>query len=160
MSNGPTPRPPAAPLRRGLWAEVFGFALAGGCAYAVDLALFVWLRGAAGVGPVCAKTLSFLAGCLVAYAGNAAGTYRGAATGHSRPRQLGVFVLVNLAGALVQLLCLGVSHYLLGLTSPRADVVSGAGVGMALGTCLRFWGTRRLVFRIGRDACHGRATRA
>ena len=55
---------------------------------------------------------------------------------------------MNLAGALVQLACLGISHYGLGLTSPRADMVSGAGIGMALATCLRFWGTRRLVFRI------------
>ncbi|MGD3106792.1 GtrA family protein [Streptomyces sp. YGL11-2] len=159
MSDRPAPRP-AAPVRRGLRGELLGFALAGGSAYAVDLALFVWLRGAAGAGPVCAKTLSFLAGCLVAYVGNAVGTYRGAAADDSRPRQFGVFVVVNVAGALVQLLCLGVSHYLLGLTSPRADVVSGAGIGMALGTCLRFWGTRKLVFRIDRESCHGRATRA
>ena len=34
-----------------------------------------------------------------------------------------------------------------GFTDPRADVVSGAGVGMALATALRFWGTRTLVFR-------------
>lgn len=47
----------------------------------------------------------------------------------------------------MQLLCLIVSHYGLGLTSQRADTVSGAGVGMILGTILRFWGTRTLVFR-------------
>jgi hypothetical protein len=35
----------------------------------------------------------------------------------------------------------------LGLTSPRADTVSGAGIGMALATVLRFWGTRTWVFR-------------
>jgi putative flippase GtrA len=66
----------------------------------------------------------------------------------SRLRQAAVFLAVNLAGALVQLACLGISHYVLGLTSRHADVVSGAGVGMVLATCLRFWGTRRLVFRI------------
>ncbi|WP_407555672.1 GtrA family protein [Streptomyces sp. Pv4-95] len=127
-----------------------GFAVAGCCAYAVDLGLFLWLRGPAGLGPLTAKSLSFLAGCTVAYAGNAVGTYRGATAGTSRLRQAAVFLAVNLAGALVQLACLGVSHYLLGLTSRRADVVSGAGIGMALATCLRFWGTRRLVFRISR----------
>lgn len=60
-----------------------------------------------------------------------------------------MFFAVNAAGAAVQLLCLAVSHYGLGLTSQRADTVSGAGVGMVLGTILRFWGTRTLVFRPG-----------
>jgi putative flippase GtrA len=125
--------------------ELLGFAAAGLLAYAADLALFTYLRGPAGLDPLTAKALSFVAGCSVAYAGNALGTYR-----HRRGprwRQYAVFFAVNLAGALVQLLCLTVSHYGLGLTSQRADTVSGAGVGMALATVLRFWGTRTLVFR-------------
>ncbi|MFG3106051.1 GtrA family protein [Streptomyces tendae] len=126
--------------------ELLGFAGVGLLAYAVDLGLFTWLRGPAGLGPLTAKTLSFVAGCSVAYAGNALGTYRHL----RRPRGLrpyAVFFAVNAAGAAVQLLCLAVSHYGLGLTSQRADTVSGAGVGMLLGTILRFWGTRTLVFR-------------
>ncbi|MFD9391767.1 GtrA family protein [Streptomyces sp. NPDC060000] len=128
--------------------ELLGFAAAGLLAYAADLALFTYLRGPAGTGPLTAKALSFLLGCAVAYAGNALGTYR-----DERPRGLrpgAVFLAVNLAGALVQLLCLTVSHYGLGLTSRRADTVSGAGIGMALATVLRFWGTRTLVFRDSR----------
>lgn len=128
--------------------ELLGFASAGLLAYAVDLALFTCLRGPAGLDPLTAKALSFVAGCSVAYAGNALGTYRHL----GRPRGLrpcAVFFAVNTAGAAVQLLCLAVSHYGLGLTSQRADTVSGAGVGMALGTILRFWGTRTLVFRPG-----------
>ncbi|MET9531376.1 GtrA family protein [Streptomyces sp. NPDC006649] len=124
--------------------EIAGFALAGICAYAADLGLFVWLRGGAGWDPITAKSVSFLAGCTVAYLGNALGTYRGRRVGW---REYTVFFGVNLAGAAVQLLCLAVSHYGLGLTSPRADTFSGAVVGMALATCLRFWGTRTLVFR-------------
>jgi len=126
--------------------ELLGFAAVGLLAYAADLALFTWLRGPAGLDPLTAKTLSFLAGCTVAYLGNTLGTYR-----HARVRGLrpyAVFFAVNIAGALVQLLCLTVSHYGLGLTSQRADTVSGAGVGMALATVLRFWGTRTLVFRV------------
>ncbi|MDT0434264.1 MULTISPECIES: GtrA family protein [Streptomyces] len=125
--------------------EVIGFASVGLCAYAADLALFSWLRGPAGLDPLTAKALSFLAGCSVAYAGNALGTYRDARPSGLRP--CAVFLAVNVAGALVQLLCLTVSHYGLGLTSQRADTVSGAGVGMVLGTLLRFWGTRTWVFR-------------
>ncbi|GHE44997.1 membrane protein [Streptomyces longispororuber] len=128
--------------------ELLGFAAVGVCAYAVDLGLFLWLRGPGGLGPLTAKALAFAAGCTVAYAGNALGTYRRAADAHaSRLRQYAVFCAVNVAGALVQLACLAVSHYGLGLTSRRADTVSGAVVGMALATVLRFWGTRTLVFR-------------
>ncbi|MEU6255975.1 GtrA family protein [Streptomyces sp. NPDC047043] len=125
--------------------ELAGFAAVGLLAYAADLALFTWLRGPAGLDPLTAKGISFVAGCSVAYAGNALGTYR-----HARVKGLrayAVFCAVNLAGAVVQLLCLALSHYGLGLTSQRADTVSGAGVGMALATVLRFWGTRTLVFR-------------
>lgn len=132
---------------RGLTSEVLGFAVAGGAAYAADLGLFIWLRGPGGFGPLGAKALSFLAGCTVAYLGNALGTYRGRTPLVGRARQYGVFFAVNVAGALVQLGCLGLSHYAFGLTTPRADIVSGAGVGMALATALRFWGTRTFVFR-------------
>jgi putative flippase GtrA len=126
--------------------EIAGFALAGGAAYVADLGLFIWLRGDGGLGPLTAKSLSFLAGCTVAYLGNALGTYRRSAPAAGRARRYGVFFAVNAAGAAVQLLCLAASHYVLGFTSPRADVVSGAGVGMVLATGLRFWGTRTLVF--------------
>jgi putative flippase GtrA len=130
-------------------SEAVGFALAGGAAYVVDLGVFVWLRGAGGMGPLSAKTLSFVAGCTVAYAGNALGTYRRREPVGGRTRRLGVFLAVNFAGALVQLACLAFSHYVLGFTAPRDDIVSGAGVGMVLATALRFWGTRNLVFGTG-----------
>ncbi|MFI8518352.1 GtrA family protein [Streptomyces sp. NPDC085481] len=124
--------------------ELLGFAVAGLAAYGADLALFLWLRGPLGLDPIAAKICSFLAGCTVAYLGNALGTYRRRAVAL---REYATFFAVNLAGAAVQLLCLGVSHYGLGLTSARADTVSGLGVGMVLATFLRFWGNRTLVFR-------------
>ncbi|MEF3112701.1 GtrA family protein [Streptomyces chrestomyceticus] len=156
-------RPPPARRLRALAPELLGFAVAGSFAYAADLALFVWLRGPAGLDPFTAKSLSFLAGCTIAYTGNAVGTYRtrtrtapspygGPNTRTPTPlRRYTLFLTVNLAGALVQLACLGLSHHVLGLTSATADTVSGAGVGMALATCLRFWGTRTLVFRHAGD---------
>lgn len=133
-----TPRP--------AWPELRAFALVGGCAYLADLALFLWLRGPLGWDPFSAKALAFLAGCTVAYAGNACGTYRARTVRLPRLRRYGLFLAVNAAGALVQLLCLALSHHGLGLTSAVADTVAGSVVGMALATCLRFWGTRTLVF--------------
>ncbi|WP_374199106.1 GtrA family protein [Streptomyces sp. GESEQ-35] len=127
--------------------EALGFAAAGILAYAVDLALFTWLRGPAALEPLTAKAISFVAACSVAYVGNAYGTYRHTEHRGRGLRPYAVFFAVNAAGALVQLLCLAVSHYGLGFTSQRADTVSGAGIGMVLATVLRFWGTRTLVFR-------------
>ncbi|MFF1656302.1 GtrA family protein [Streptomyces sp. NPDC058255] len=139
------PVAPRLTARNGLARELLGFATAGILAYAADLGLFVWLRGPVGLDPLTAKALAFVAGCSVAYAGNALGTYRHTTT--RGPRQYVIFFAVNIAGALLQLLCIAVSHYGLGFTSQRADTVSGAGIGMALATVLRFWGTRTLVFR-------------
>ncbi|MFF9840844.1 GtrA family protein [Streptomyces sp. NPDC013740] len=134
---------------------MLGFALSGAAAYATDLVVFVFLGLLGPLGPVAAKSLSFLAACTVAYLGNALGTYRRRAV---TAREYAVFFGVNLAGAAVQLLCLAVSHYGLGLTSARADTVSGLGIGMALATCLRFWGTRTLVFRVPSTEGEARTT--
>ncbi|MGW0602953.1 GtrA family protein [Streptomyces sp. NPDC002640] len=151
----------SAPVTR---RELAGFAAAGLAAYLVDLATFTALLGPAGLPPLPAKALAFLAACAVAYAGNALGPYRGSTPGPGpgrgpgprpgqrpvvaeRLRQALLFTAVNAAGAAVQLACLAVSHYGLGFTSHRADLVAGAGVGMLLGTAVRFWGTRTLVFR-------------
>lgn len=76
----PHPRPKSRARRPGAH-ELLGFAAVGLLAYAADLALFVWLRGPVGLDPLTAKALSFVAGCSVAYAGNALGTYRHTATG-------------------------------------------------------------------------------
>ncbi|MFF8358338.1 GtrA family protein [Streptomyces chartreusis] len=154
--DGPETAGPRTTGPRPAHHEVLAFAAVGLLAYAVDLALFTCLRGPAALDPLTAKAVSFVAGCTVAYAGNARGTYR-----HARRRGLrpyAAFFAVNAAGAVVQLLCLtlslphsrlrssGGTPIGLGLTSQLADTVSGAGIGMALATVLRFWGTRTLVF--------------
>ncbi|MBO8184728.1 GtrA family protein [Streptomyces spirodelae] len=132
---------------RALGAEFAGFAAVGVFAFLADVGSFLWLRGPMGMDPMYAKALSFIAGVAVAYTGNALGPYRVRArrvtTGW---RRFGVFALVNAAGGAVQLGCLGVSRHVLGLTSTLADVISGAGIGLVLGTAVRFWGTRTLVF--------------
>ncbi|WP_051940341.1 GtrA family protein [Phaeacidiphilus oryzae] len=140
---------------RRLGLELAGFLLAGGAAYATDLGLFAWLRTGGGaalggglltLGPLTAKAVSSVAACAVAYTGMRLGPYRRRESGRGA-RGLLLFCAVQAAAALVQLGCLGVSHYLLGLTSPRADVLAGNVIGMALATLLRFWGTRSVVFR-------------
>jgi putative flippase GtrA len=140
--------------------ELAGFAAAGPAAYLVDLAAFTALLGPAGLPPLPAKAPAFLAACAVAYAGNALGLYRRApaappAGPGQRLRQALLFTAVNAAGAAAQLVCPAVGHDGLGFTSHRADLLAGAGVGMLVGTTVRFWGTRTLVFRNGAGSGNG-----
>ncbi|MFF2075684.1 GtrA family protein [Kitasatospora sp. NPDC058162] len=131
--------------------ELLKFGVIGGLGYATDVVLFVLLRDP--LGPVLGKVVSLSASTAVAFVGNKYWTFRerraGAPTGGTG-RETALFLVVNLVGALVQLGCLGFSHYLLKLTSPTADLVSSSVIGMALATALRFWGTRTLVFREAR----------
>jgi putative flippase GtrA len=129
------------PTRR----ELVSFAVVGAFGYAADLTVFSCLRGPAGLDPLTSKTVAFLVGCTLAYAGNARYTYRHMRVGGARP--YAAYCVVSTAGALVQLICLAVSHYGLGFTSQRADTFSGSVIGMGLATVLRFLGTRILVFR-------------
>ncbi|MEU4588256.1 GtrA family protein [Kitasatospora aureofaciens] len=131
--------------------ELLKFGVIGGLGYATDVVLFVLLRDA--LGPVLAKVLSLSASTAVAFVGNKYWTFRerrADGPAGETGRETALFLAVNLVGALVQLGCLGFSHYLLGLTGPTADLVSSSVIGMALATALRFWGTRTLVFRAAR----------
>ncbi|WP_395294927.1 GtrA family protein [Kitasatospora hibisci] len=128
--------------------ELLKFGIIGGLGYATDILLFLVLRD--GAGPVLAKVLSLTASTAVAFVGNKYWTFRARRAGAPKGetgRETAMFLVVNLFGAVVQLGCLGVSHYLLDLTTPTADLISGSVIGMALATALRFWGTRTLVFR-------------
>ncbi|MER7750487.1 GtrA family protein [Kitasatospora sp. NPDC097643] len=131
--------------------ELLKFGVIGGLGYATDVVLFVLLREPAG--PVLGKVLSLTASTAVAFVGNKYWTFRERRSGGpagETGRETAMFLVVNLVGALVQLGCLGFSHYLMGLTSPTADLISSSVIGMALATALRFWGTRTLVFREAR----------
>ena len=116
----------------------------------VDIGLFNVLRFAGGEGvlydrPLTAKVISVSAATLVAWLGNRYWTFRHrrrAAAAH----ELLLFVVFNVAGMVIALACLGLSHYVLDLRSPLADNVSANGVGLILGTLFRFWAYRRFVF--------------
>ena len=52
----------------------------------------------------------------------------------------------NGGGLAIGVLCLWISHYVLGLTSPLADNISANGVGLVLGTAFRYFSYKYLVF--------------
>lgn len=132
-----------------LMREMVKFGLVGALAYVVDVGLFNLLRfGGPGVledKPLTAKVISVAVATCVAWVGNRLWTFRHRRT--DRPgRELVQFAVINLVGMAIALVCLGVSHYALGLTSPLADNVSANGVGLVLGTLFRFYAYRTFVF--------------
>jgi putative flippase GtrA len=130
--------------------EVAQFLIAGGLAYAVDVAVFnigLYL----GLGSVTAKIVSSIPATIVAYIGNRFWTYRHRErTGVGR--EYTMFFLFSAIAAGIQAGCVFVSNHLMGFTSTLADNISGNIVGMALGTLFRFWAFRTFVFKHKQDA--------
>jgi putative flippase GtrA len=130
-------------------AELARFGSVGAAAYVVDVGLFNLLRFGPGevleAKPLTAKALSVAVATVVAWLGNRYWTFADRRTG-TRGRELLGFALVNLAGLVIGLACLGFSHYVLGLRSPLADNVSANVVGLVLGTAFRYVCYQRLVF--------------
>ncbi len=149
------PRSPSAaavPRLRRLLDELVRFGIVGSLAFVVDVAVFNALRfegdfwsGPLSHKPITAKVLSVCVATAVAYAGNRHWTWRQRARRGVR-REIVLFGLLNVVGMLIAVLCLAVSHYLLGFTSALADNISANVVGLVLGTAFRFWSYRRWVF--------------
>lgn len=146
--------PPLDRLRT-LGGQLARFAVVGGLGFVVDVALFNLLRAhpIAGVHgwPVIAKTISLLAAIAVNWLGNRWWTFRESRR-RDTVREAVEFLIASLVGSLVSLACLGVSHYLLHLTSAVADNVSANVVGLLLGSAVRFAAYRWWVFGERADA--------
>ena len=142
-------------MRDGGWAglmrDVARFALVGGIGLVVDVAVFNLLRstlladGHVTGAVLVAKMISTSAAILTNWAGNRWWTFRT----HRHARMLpeaAAFFAVSLAGSAISLLCLVVTHYLLGHTSALADNLSANVVGLLLGSIFRFIAARSWVF--------------
>ncbi len=102
-------------------------------------------------GPLIAKVISTSVAIVFNWLGNRYWTFR---TTRRRQalREAIEFIAVSLAGSLISLLCLWVSHYVLGFTSVLADNISSNVIGLALGTAFRFVFYRWWVFHPDRTA--------
>lgn len=142
-----------------LYREMLKFGVVGAVAFVVDIGVFnlvssgLWPFG--DPAPLdghekIAKALSVAVATLVAWLGNRLWSFR-----HRRQaaahRELVLFVIMNIAGLLIGVGCLTISHDVLGFTSTLADNVSGNLIGTALGTLFRFWAYRTFVFTEFRD---------
>lgn len=136
-----------AELIRFLWNTLIGYALKFGVVgligYGIDVGIFNALRlGFLGDdhffhGPIGAKIASVTIATLATWFGNRYWTFRD----HRRANyllELFEFAVVAVGGLGVALVCLWVSHYVLGFQTLLADNISTNVVGLFLGTAFRF----------------------
>jgi putative flippase GtrA len=137
-----------------VYREMLKFGAVGAVAFVVDVGLFNLLTSdlwfGSGAPPLdghekLAKIVSASTATVVAWLGNRYWSFRHRRQS-SRGREFLTFVLMNLIAMVIAVLCLAVSHDLLGFTSKLADNVSGNLIGIALGTLFRFWAYRTFVF--------------
>lgn len=120
------------------------FGVVGGIGFVIDVGLFNLLRfGVFGddhffQGAIGAKILSTSVAIVFNWVGNRYWTFREHRR-HDVLREFAEYVVVAVGGLLIGLLCLWVSHHLLGFTSVLADNISANVIGLALGTAFRFF---------------------
>ena len=136
---------------RPLLTQLLRFGVVGGFGFIIDVAVFNALRltvlapEVIDSGPLLAKVVSTSVAIACNWIGNRYWTF-----GNSRRANVareGIdFVIVSIGGMIIGLLCLWMSHYLLGFTSVLADNIASNVIGLALGAAFRFWLYRTWVF--------------
>ncbi|MGR0320261.1 GtrA family protein [Agromyces sp. ZXT2-3] len=127
----------------GFLAYLVKFGVVGLIGLVIDVALFnalrvgvfgtdTWAQSAIG-----AKTISTSVAIVFNWLGNRYWTFRRHRRRHVL-REFAEYLVVSLGGMAISLLCLWISHHLLGFTSLLADNISTNVVGLALGTAFRF----------------------
>jgi len=141
---------------RKLLGQFLRFGVVGLGGLVIDVAVFNLLRltilspDVLHEGPVVAKVISTTIAIGVNWLGNRRWTF--ATTGRTGATREGIeFAIVSVAGMGIGLLCLWVSHYLLGFTSLLADNIATNVVGLGLGAVFRFALYRWWVFSPSRS---------
>jgi putative flippase GtrA len=139
MSISPTSRS----RFRVLLMEFIRFGLVGGVGFIVDVGVFNLLRitvldpSHVHGGPVYAKLISTALAIAINWLGNRFWTFRDRRRSDVLRESI-EFVIVSVAGMGIPLLCLWISHYVMGLTSLWADNISSNVIGLGLGAIFRF----------------------
>lgn len=126
--------------------EIAKFSLVGGANYVVDLAVFnALLLLVFHTTPIPAKVIAVAVATVFSWVANRLWTFRSRRT-QTLGKEFVGFVIINIVGMLPAVVCLWVSHYLLGLTSALADNISANVIGLILGTIVRYACYRNIVF--------------
>lgn len=128
-----------------IWHEMAKFGIVGALAFVIDIGGMNLLTHTVLEEKVTtARIISGVVATLFAWLGNRSWTF---AHRRSRPahHEVTLFFVVNGAALVISTVTLVISHYGLDLTSRLADNISTI-LGIGLGTLLRFWAYRRIVF--------------
>lgn len=123
--------------------QVASFGLIGGLGVIVDMGTFNILRATvlhptqAGWGPMAANVIGTLVAIAFNWVGNRYWTFRHDRHHTSTTREAVEFLGVSLAGLLIGLVPLWITHYGLGWTSPLADNIAKL-IGIGVGSVFRF----------------------
>jgi putative flippase GtrA len=129
---------------RGVFSELAKFGTVGALSFLIDIAVFNGLLLVMDK-PLTAKVISAVVSASNAFALNRAWSFKHRERTNVR-REYALFFVLNAVGLSISLLCLAVSHYVLGFESRLADNIAANGVGLVLGTTFRFWSYRRFVW--------------
>lgn len=140
-----------------LVAELMKFGAVGGVGFLIDVSVFNLLRltllapESIHTGPLIAKVISTTLAIAANWIGNRLWTYRDRRSAKV-VREGFEFAMASVAGLVVPVACLWVSHYVLGHTSLLADNIASNVIGLGLGAVVRFALYRWWVFGAPRPA--------
>ena len=129
---------------RGVFSELAKFGTVGAMSFVVDVAVFNAVLAVTDK-PLTAKIISTVLAATNAFVLNRAWSFKHRERTNVR-REYGLFVVLNAVALAIALLCLAISHYVLGFESKLADNIAANGVGLVLGTAFRFWSYRKFVW--------------
>lgn len=135
---------------RALWhlfiAELMKFGTVGGVSFLINAGV-VWILMATVFqdGHLKAKAIATVVATIFSWLANRYWTFRDKRQEDTR-REAWQFLIANIIGLGIELSCLGVSIYILGLTSEFASFISGTIIGTILGTIFRYLAYRFWVY--------------
>ena len=130
---------------RALFSELAKFGTVGFISLGVDLLVFNLVLLALPDKPLTAKVCSTVVSATNAFVLNRIWSFKHRERSSLR-REYTLFAVLNAIGLGIALLCLSISHYVLGFESRLADNIAANGVGLVLGTAFRFWSYRKFVW--------------
>lgn len=113
-----------------------------------NLLVFWGGRGVLYHAPLVAKIISIVVASVVTYFGNKWWTFAHK-KGGSAAREYLLYAVFNLIAIGLQLGCLGFSRYVLHLSTPLSDNISGTLIGQIVAVVFRYWAYDRFVFTGG-----------
>ncbi|MFC9893079.1 GtrA family protein [Nocardia sp. NPDC127579] len=126
------------------------FLIVGGIGFLVDAGTYNLLVFWGGEGvlyhqPLAAKIIAILVATVVTYFGNKWWTFADQQTDNPGREYL-LYAVFNVVAIGLQLGCLGFSRYVLDLSTPLSDNISGTLIGQAVAVGFRYWAYNKFVF--------------